>query len=145
MTIIVIFEPIEGWVLGQSPEKVRPCQIVYAVLELLQRSTCNLGIDMVSDLPSKRAFDWERLIQELFVEVLLLLRNEDTSDTTVIELRSTSSSDHLEKISEWEIHISLQLSIIELRPFDDHKPCREVDTPCQSAGGHQYLYLLLDE
>ena len=115
------------------------------MLELLQRPTCNLGIDVVSDLPCKRAFDWERFIQELFVEVLLLLSNKDTSDTAVIKLRSTCSSYHLEKISQREINISLQLGIIELRPFDDHEPCREVDTPCQSAGGHQHLDLLLDE
>lgn len=115
------------------------------MLELLQRSACDLGIDVVSDLPSKRALDWERLIQELFVEVLLLLCHEDTSNTTVIKLRSTGSSDHLKKISQREIHISLQLGIIKLCPFDDHKPCREIDTPRQSAGGHQYLYLLLDE
>lgn len=114
------------------------------MLELLNSSTCNLGSDIDSDLPSKRAFEWERLIQELFVKVLLLLRKEDTSDTIVIELRSTGSFDHLENISEWEIHISMQLSIIELHPFDDHKPCKEVDTPYHSAGGHQYLYLLLD-
>jgi len=58
----IVLEAIVGWILCEPPEEVSPGQIIYTVLELLQSSTSDFGIDMVSDLASKTGLNREWLI-----------------------------------------------------------------------------------
>ena len=63
----------------------------------------------------------------------------------VIVTRSTSTTDHLEQISQWEINIALLLRIEELSAFDNDKTSREVHSPSESRCSDKHLNLLLDE
>jgi hypothetical protein len=54
---------------------------------------------MINNLILKAGFNWERLIEELFIEILLLFMNKNAGITSFIKLRTTSSTDHLKKIS----------------------------------------------
>mmetsp|Transcript_34089 Transcript_34089/g.108391 ORF Transcript_34089/g.108391 Transcript_34089/m.108391 type:complete len:203 (-) Transcript_34089:1805-2413(-) len=62
-----------------------------------------------------------------------------------VELRSASTSHHLEHVGDWEVHIPLQLAIVVLRAFDDDEVRGEVDSPGQRRGGDQDQDLRLDE
>lgn len=100
---------------------------------------------MVGQLGCKAALYGERFIEELLVEVFLLLLHKHTCNTTIIKPRPTRSSNHLEQISEWEVHVSLELRVKELSPLDDDQSGGEIDSPGEGRSRHENLDLLFDE
>ena len=100
---------------------------------------------MVYYLTLQGRLDWERLIKEFLVEILLLFMYEHTSITCFIKARSSSSTYHLEQVSEREVYISPHLWIEELSALDDDQSSWEVYSPSQSARCNEDLDLLFDK
>lgn len=141
----IVLQSVEGWVLRQTTEEVCPSEVVNAVLELLEGSTGDFSIQVIGELIRQAALYWERLIEELLVEVFLFLSDHHTSNTAVIHTRSTAPTNHLQKIGQREVDISLDTRVIILSSFDNDESCREVNTPGQRTRGHEHLNLLFDE
>lgn len=91
-------QTIVAGVLGEATEKVGPCEVLDAVLFSGKGSSCDFGIQVVGYLGMQRRLNREGFIEELFVEVLFLFVDEDTSITVFIELGSASTADHLQEI-----------------------------------------------
>ena len=98
---------------------------------------------MVYKFIGETGLDWEGLIEELLIKVLLLFVHKHTGVTSFVELGTTRSPYHLEEISEREVNISLGLGVEVFSPLDNHQSRREVHSPSKSARCHQYLDLLL--
>jgi hypothetical protein len=84
---------------------------------------------MVNDLLLQGRLDWERFVKELLVKVFLFFMNKDTCHTRFVETWTTSSSNHLEQVSQWEVYIATHLRVEELRALDHHKAGWEVHSP----------------
>ena len=100
---------------------------------------------MVHQLILEGRLNWEGLIQELLVEVLLLFVDEDTGDTLLIKLGATCTTNHLEKISQGEVYIAAHFGVEEFCALDDDQSRWEVHSPGKCRGGNKYLDLLLDK
>ena len=73
---------------------------------------------MVYYLIFQGRFDWERLIEELLVKVLFLFAYHYTGHTCLIKAWTTSSTNHLEQVSEREINIASYFGVKELSTLD---------------------------
>jgi len=58
---------------------------------------------------------------------------------------ATSSTNHLQEVSEWEINVTPLGWVKEFSSLDDNKPCWEINTPRKSARSHKNLNLFLYE
>jgi hypothetical protein len=101
-------------IFSKSPEEICPCQVVNAVLLGKQCARSNFCIEMVYYLIFQGGFDGERFIEEFLVKVLFLFADHNTGHTSLIEAWTTSSTNHLEQVSQWEIDIASHLGIKEL-------------------------------
>jgi hypothetical protein len=84
---------------------------------------------MVHQLILEGRLNWEGLIQELLVEVLLLFVDEDTGDTLLIKLGATCTTNHLEKVSQGEVNIAADFGVEEFCAFNDDQSRWEVHSP----------------
>lgn len=100
---------------------------------------------MIHDLILETRFHREWLVKELLIEILFLLRDEHTRETSLIKLRSTCSSNHLEKIGQGEVNVPADLRIEEFGALDHDQASWEVNSPGKGARRDEDLDLLLDE
>ena len=74
-------------VLQHAPEEVRPREVVDGVEARLDHAARHLGAQVVVQALVQVALDGERLVEELFVKLVLRLVHQDARDALVVELR----------------------------------------------------------
>jgi len=94
------------------------------------------GKVVVERLPEMR-LHWEWSIQELSIEILLRCMHQYHGDSAIIELRTASTSDHLQHICYREILVSPALTVEELGPFHNNEVGGQVDAPGQCGCAYQ--------
>ena len=60
-------------------------------------------------------------MQEVLVELLLCILREDAGDTGIVELRTASTTQHLQHVCQIHIFVSFGFGVEELRAFDNNK------------------------
>lgn len=76
-------------------------------------------------------FDWQRLVQELFVEIFLGVLTHQNAFRIVVVEWAICASDHLKNIRDWIILVAVKFSVVILSVHDDNKVGSDVQTPCK--------------
>lgn len=100
---------------------------------------------MVSYLQEEAGLDWEGIVEEFTIEVLLGVLAVYHCYSSVIELRTSCSSDHLQQVSGLEVDIFVSLCVEVLSSFDEDETSREVDSPSKRRCCDHDLDLVLYE
>lgn len=130
------FQSIKRRILQKSSEEISPSYPIHTLLLILNSSIRNFSIKMVMKLSNKSRFNRERVIQILPIEILFTLFYKYASNSLIIELRSTSSTNHLQNISHGHIYISFSLRVEELSSLNNYQSGRQIYPPSKGTSSN---------
>mmetsp|Transcript_117329 Transcript_117329/g.373812 ORF Transcript_117329/g.373812 Transcript_117329/m.373812 type:complete len:986 (+) Transcript_117329:1016-3973(+) len=126
-------------VLGEAPVVERPGEPVHRVLLVLDGLHHDLSIHVIGHALVQVALHGQRLVDELFVILLLGVLRQQHAHTRLVHARTAGATHHLQHIVDGVVHISVFTAIELLGVHDDRQVRQHGHTPRELLCAHENL------
>mmetsp|Transcript_19882 Transcript_19882/g.59474 ORF Transcript_19882/g.59474 Transcript_19882/m.59474 type:complete len:1131 (-) Transcript_19882:1421-4813(-) len=126
-------------ILGQPPVIERPRQPIHSILLVLDRFHHDLGVHVIGHPLVQVALHGQRLVDELFVILLLGVLRQQNAHTRLVNARPARPTHHLQHVVDRVIHIPILAAVELLGVHDDGQMRKHCHAPRQLLRGHEHL------
>mmetsp|Transcript_125895 Transcript_125895/g.228490 ORF Transcript_125895/g.228490 Transcript_125895/m.228490 type:complete len:474 (-) Transcript_125895:2533-3954(-) len=132
-------DAVETWSAHHAHVEIRVTEPVHRVLARLNCAQHQLRIQEIGQSAQELRLNRQLHVVQREVVLQFTVLCDDDAMAKLVILRPACSANHLHHIHGRQLVPHALLWIVHLRALDNHGVGRQVDTPCQSSGGHKHL------